>query len=238
MTRLAVAGMGYGAAMAEQSSSTPGLGDLLALFGNNNPITGITKSLGQFQRSVNQFMDSVDRMNDMMEQMSEVAKRVTALIDLVEPPLRAAVPQMTRTLKAADAMVEQLSGPVERMAPTMTRFAETMSNPTLLSFPNQLGSVLEMLTDLAKRLQPLGQVADTAGSLFGFRALPNPFGATPPSKPAQASAPPPPEPQPAAPAKKAAPKKAKSAAKKSAKKSSGKKAASTVSRPRPVTHER
>lgn len=155
--------------MAE--TTTPGLGDLLALFGGVNPFAGISKSVAQFQRGVTQFLDSVERFNDTLEQLNLVARRVNTLLDTVEGPVMALMPQLTRTIKTADMLVEQLSGPVERFAPTLSRFADTFANPNLAAFPMELGEFLETLGDLTRRLQPLGQLAETAGGWFGLRPL-------------------------------------------------------------------
>ncbi|MDP2290243.1 MAG: hypothetical protein Q8M22_03600 [Actinomycetota bacterium] len=211
-------------------SSNNGLGDLLALFGNNNPFAGISKSISQFQRGVNQFLETVEKFNDTMEQLNGVAMRVNSLLDTVEEPIKAFVPQVTRTIRAADAMVEQLSGPIEKVAPSLTRFADTLSNPTLLALPNDLAAFMETLSDLAHRLQPLGQLAESAGSMFGLRPLAVlRGGGTRPSPPPPPAPAPAPAPVKKAPAKKAAPKKA--AAKKApAKKTPAKKSAAKKSR--------
>ena len=155
--------------MAE--SSTPGLGDLMGLFGPNNPFSGISKSIAQFQRGVSQFLDSVEKFNDTMDQLNGVAKRVNGLLDTVEKPIQAFVPQITRTIKAADALVDQLSGPIEKVAPSLNRFADMLSNPALLALPAELGDFMNTLGDLAQRLQPLGQLAESAGGWFGLRPL-------------------------------------------------------------------
>jgi len=152
-------------------SSTPGLGDLFGLLGSNNPFAGISKSIAQFQRGVNQFLDTIEKFNETMEQLNGVAMRVNGLLDTVEEPIKAFVPQVTRTIRAADSLVEQLSGPIEKVAPSLNRFADTLSNPTLLALPADLGAFMETLSDLAHRLQPLGQLAESAGSMFGLRPL-------------------------------------------------------------------
>jgi ABC-type transporter Mla subunit MlaD len=212
--------------MAEGTSSTygsGGLGELLGLFGGANPLGGITKSVTQFQRGVSQFMDSVDKFNDTMEQLNQVARRVNGLLDTVEEPVRALVPQITRTIRTADALVEQMTGPIEMVAPGLTRLAETLSSPSLTALPRDLSQFVEVLSDLARRLQPLGQLAESAGSMFGLRPLAalragsgaRPQPAPPPSFAERASAPSAPAVRPVAkkaPAKKTAPRK--SAAKK------------------------
>ena len=155
--------------MAE--SSTTGLGDLMGLLGSNNPLSSISKSISQFQRGVSQFLDTVEKFNETMDQLNGVATRVNSLLDTVEEPIRAFVPQITRTIRAADSLVDQLSGPIEKVAPSLTRFADTLSNPTLLALPKDLAEFMETLADLARRLQPLGQLAESAGSMFGLRPL-------------------------------------------------------------------
>ena len=155
--------------MADNTS--PGLGDLLALFGGSNPFAGISKSIAQFQRGVQQFLDSVEKFNDTMDQLNGVAQRVNGLLDTVEEPIRAFVPQVTRTIRTTDAMVEQLRGPIEKVAPGLARLADTLSSPVVTALPRDLAEFMETLSDLAHRLQPLGQLAESAGSMFGLRPL-------------------------------------------------------------------
>lgn len=154
-----------------ESASSPGLGDLLGLFGGANPFGGISKSIAQFQRGVTQFLDTVENFNGTMAQLNEIAARVNGLLDDVEPPIRALMPQITRTLMAADTMVEQLSAPIERVAPALTLLADTLSSPQLTALPRELAEFMSTLGDLARRMQPLGQLAEAAGGMFGLRPL-------------------------------------------------------------------
>ena len=190
--------------MSEGGYASIGLGDLLALLGTNNPFAGVSKSITQFQTGVNQFLESIERFNDTMDQLNQVARRVNGLLDTVEEPIQAFVPQVTRTIKTADALVEQLSGPVEKITPVLT------------AMPTDLLAFMKVLDDVGRRLQPLGQFAESAGSVFGLRPLAAlRVGG---GRPAQA-----PDPAPAAPIQKAAPKKGtakKAAAKKPAPKKS------------------
>lgn len=142
------------AANATDSASTPsgspvpGLSDLLGLagvLGTNNPFSGISRSIGQFQRGVGQFLESVEKFNATMDELNGVAVRVNALLDSVEEPVKAFVPQVTRTIRATDALVEQLSGPASRLGPA--------------------------LLELTQRLGPLAQLAESAGGWFGLRPL-------------------------------------------------------------------
>jgi ABC-type transporter Mla subunit MlaD len=198
--------------MSEGGYTSIGLGDLLALLSASNPLAGVQKSVAQFQHGVNQFLESVERFNDTMDQLNQVARRVNGLLDTVEEPVQALVPQVTRTIKTADALVEQLRGPVEKVA------------PALAALPTDLTTFLTVLNDVSRRLQPLGQLAESAGSVFGLRPLAAlRLGG---GRPATASPPPP------APAKKAAPKRP--AAKKAApKKAAAKKKASPATKAAP-----
>jgi methyl-accepting chemotaxis protein len=115
--------------MAE-SSSGPGLNDLMSLFGGN-PLSMIGKSITQFQSGITSFLQSIENFNETMEQMNGVARRINTMLDDLEPVVKAAVPQLTRTLRAADEMVEQMSIPIERVAPGLMRLAETLSSPNI-----------------------------------------------------------------------------------------------------------
>src|SRR5215218_3640342 len=157
--------------MADSAAPNPGLGDLLGLFGGSNPFAGVQRSIGQFQRGVTQFLDSVEQFSATMVQMNLIAARVNSLLDEVEPPIKALMPQVTRTLLAADAMVEQLSAPIERVAPGLSRLADTLSAPQITALPKDLAEFMNVLSDVARRLQPLGQLAESAGGLFGLRSL-------------------------------------------------------------------
>jgi ABC-type transporter Mla subunit MlaD len=147
-------------------NATPGLGDLLSLLGNNNPFSGMTRSIAQFQRGVNEFLNAVENLNGALEQFNGLAARVNSLLDLVEEPLKVLVPQVTRTLRATDDLVDRLSGPVDRVAPGLTRLADTLSNPAFTALPRDLNEFLGVLRDFARRMQPLGQMAETASGLF------------------------------------------------------------------------
>jgi ABC-type transporter Mla subunit MlaD len=213
-------------------STPPGINDLLGLFGGNNPFGLVTKSIGQFQRGVSDFLSAVENFNKTMEQMHVMANRVNSLLDTVEEPIKSLVPQLTRTMKTADAMVDQLSAPIERVVPGLSKLADVLASPTLTAMPKELADFMAVLSELGRRLQPLGAMAESAGSMFGgLRPFAAMLGAT---------TPPPPPPAPAidvaakpdvkkAPAKKAPAKRAaakKPAAKKApAKKTASKKAA-------------
>lgn len=167
--------------MSTTSSSTgtpPGdlLGDLFALVGLPNPVTGVVATFEQMRRASDDFLVAVETFTRTMENVNATAERLNRLLDDVEGPIRA-------------------------VAPAMSRLADTLGSPTMTALPTDLSEVVKLLGDLARRLAPLAQVAESAGSVFGLRSLL-------PGVSRHESAPaPPPEPA-AAPAKKAAAKKA------------------------------
>jgi hypothetical protein len=197
------------------SSASSGLGDLLALFGGANPLAGVSRSFAQMQKGVADFLQAVENLN-------AITARVNRLLDDVEPPIRALMPQITRSITLMDTWSEQLSAPIERVAPGLARLADTLSSPVLSALPKDLSSFVEALGDLARRMQPLGQIAETAGGLFSMNPLANFFGGAR-SDPTPAP-PPPPPPVKQSPSAKAGVQRAKPAAKRApAKKAAAKK---------------
>ena len=49
--------------------------------------------------------------------------------------------------------------------------ADTLSSPQLTALPKDLGEFMNVMADVARRLQPLGQLAESAGGFFGLRPL-------------------------------------------------------------------
>jgi ABC-type transporter Mla subunit MlaD len=210
-------------------NTPPGIGDLFGLFGGANPFGAVTKSIAQFQRGVSDFLSAVENFNKTMEQLHGVAVRVNSLLDTVEAPIRDFVPHVAKTVRTADAMIDQLAGPVERVAPGLSKLADLLATPSLASLPTDLTEFMTVLSDLARRLQPLGQLAESAGAMFGLRALGSmrpsvaePHAAAIPTTATVAEPKPPPAKKP--PVKKAAARKASTTQKAPAKKAPAKKA--------------
>jgi len=133
------------------------------------PLAGAVQSFDQFRRGVEQFQRGVENFNRTMENLNETAERVNGLLAEVEEPLRAAVPQVTRTVKAADEMMKIVSGPAIAVAPGLQVLAEALNNPALKQMPHQLAQMNDVMGDVSARLAPLGQFAESAGGLFGFK---------------------------------------------------------------------
>ncbi len=177
------------------------------MFGASNLFSGVGKTIEQFKRGVTDFLVAVETFNETMQTLNGVATRVSALLDDVEEPVRAFMPQMTRSIKAADAIINQISGPVEKVAPGLSRLADTLSSPVFASMPDDIARFLDTIGDVARRLQPLSQMAESAGSMFGLRSLgdalrsggrPTPD-RVPPAPATVATAPKPPKPVPTKP---------------------------------------
>ena len=136
------------------------------------PLAGAVQSFEQFRKGVEQFQRGVENFNRTMENLNETAERINTLLGEVEEPLRAAVPQVTRTVKTADEMMKVVSGPAMAVAPGLQVLADTLNNPAFKQMPNQMAQMNEVLGEVTNRLAPLGQLAESAGGLFGGFKLP------------------------------------------------------------------
>ena len=171
----------------------PGLGDLLTLFGSNNPLTAMSKSVDQFRTGVNAFIEVVQTFRQTMDNLNAITVRVNRLLDDVEEPMRAVLPQITTSAETASRMIATLREPVERVAPGLNLLADTLANPLLTDLPRRMAETMDVVSALPKALGPLGQMADLAGGFFGgarsFSAMPR--ASRPSSAPVPASAAPP-----------------------------------------------
>lgn len=86
-----------------------------------------------------------------------MAHRMNSLLDEIEGPVRQVVPllevslsQAKGTLKKVDAVIGQIG-----------------------SLPSDVAKAVSTLGDLASRLGPLAQFAETAGGLFGIKSGPS-----------------------------------------------------------------
>ena len=136
------------------------------------PLAATVQSFDQFRKGVDQFQRGVENFNKTMETMNETAERINTLLAEVEEPLRAAVPQVTRSVKAADEMMKGVAGAAVAVAPGLQVLAETLNNPAFKQMPNQIAQMNEVLGDVTARLAPLGQLAESAGGLFGGLKIP------------------------------------------------------------------
>lgn len=226
------------------AESTPNIGDLFTtLTGGTNPFAGVGRTFEVLKKGATDLVAAAELTRSAMENLNSAATRINRILDDIEEPIRITVPQMTRAVKLANSLVDQMVDPIERVSPGLSHLADTLSSQTFTSMPNQIGEFLDVLGELARRLSPLTQLAESTASMFGIRGLSALTGGSSRGSTRQASAPAPIEPARAASTsstsattKKAAPTKA--AAKKAApkttaaKKAAPRKAAATRSNPK------
>jgi ABC-type transporter Mla subunit MlaD len=140
-----------------QTTSVPGLNELLGLIGTN-PLAGLGRTFDQLRRGVGDLVHTIENINATMTELNRIATRVNNLIDTVEEP-------------------------IQRVAPGLASLADTLSSPALTKMPDELSRFIGVIGDVANKLQPLGQLAEAAGGMFGLRNLAGSFlgGATTPN---------------------------------------------------------
>jgi ABC-type transporter Mla subunit MlaD len=141
--------------------------DVIALVAG--PIAAGIRSFEQLRKGADELMRGLENFNATMENLNETAARVNRLLNDFEEPVRAMLPQLTRTVKMADDLSLRLATPIDQVIPGLTRLADTLNSPALRSMPTDLGQFMEVINDLSKRMSPLAQIAEQAGSMFGLR---------------------------------------------------------------------
>ncbi len=126
-----------------------GVHDLLSLIGGVNPFALAGKAVDTATHVTAEMVQALANFNDTMREINTVARRVNALLDEIEQPIRIVVPQVTATLKRVDGVLGQVG-----------------------SLPGDVAKAVSTLGDLASRLGPLAQFAESAGGLFGVRTPP------------------------------------------------------------------
>ncbi len=174
--------------MADQSGRTDPFSDIISLIAG--PIASVIRSFDQLRKGADELMKGLENFNRTMANLNDTAERVNGLLNDIEAPVRAILPQVTRTVKFADDFSSRLSGPLEQVVPGLVRLSETLNSPVISSLPTDLTSFVDAINDLVKRLSPLGQLAESAGGLFGLRIPGMPRGNS--SSPASTTAAPPP----------------------------------------------
>jgi hypothetical protein len=185
--------------MAEPGRTDP-FADIISLVAV--PIAAVIRSFDQLRKGADELLKGLENFNVTMTNLNETATRVNRLLNDVEEPVRAMVPQVTRTVRLADDLSSRLATPVDNVIPGLVRLADTLNSPTMRDLPTDLAQFMEVINDVARRMSPLAQLAESAGGLFGLR-LPG-FPAPQPT-PAPAAAPQAPTPMPAAKAPAATP---------------------------------
>jgi len=205
--------------MADLGRNDP-FADVISLVAG--PITAVIRSFDQLRRGSEELMKGFENFNATMSNLNETAARINRLLNDFEEPIRLMLPQITRTVKMADEVATRLSTPIDQVIPGLSRLADTLDSPVLRNLPTDLGQFLDVVNDLGRRMSPLAQMAEQAGSMFGIRipgfsggsSTPKAAPATPPS--AAAASPRPEVSRPAATPSRGTATKKKAAAKKSA----------------------
>jgi hypothetical protein len=71
--------------MPEQTSSSSGLGDLLGLLGNN-PLSGVGRSMSQFQRTVGDLVQAVERLEQTVTRLDAATTRLADTLERTPAP--------------------------------------------------------------------------------------------------------------------------------------------------------
>jgi ABC-type transporter Mla subunit MlaD len=171
--------------MADSGRNDP-FSDIISLVAG--PIAAVIKSFDQLRRGADELMKGLENFNRTMSNLNDTAERVNSLLADVEEPVRAILPQVVKTVRFADEFTSKMSGPMEQVVPGLVKLSETLNSPVISSLPTDLSGFVDSINDLVRRLSPLGQLAESAGGLFGLRIPglsrgPSPE-APPPSPPA------------------------------------------------------
>jgi hypothetical protein len=135
----------------------------------SGPIAAVIRSFDQLRHGSDELFKGLENFNRTMQNLNATAERVNTLLNEFEEPARAILPKVTRTVNLADELAAKVSGPIDQVVPGLTRLAETLNSPALRSLPTDLTRFVELINDLVRKLSPLGQLAESAGGLFGLR---------------------------------------------------------------------
>ncbi|MFM8857992.1 MAG: hypothetical protein ACKOI2_12505 [Actinomycetota bacterium] len=140
-----------------KSTSGSPLVDLLSLLGGVNPLATAGKILETVISMSSEMIQSVSTFNDTMLEMNRMAHRVNSLLDDIEGPVRQVVPLLEVSLNQAKGTMKKVDAVIGQIG----------------SLPSDVAKAVSTLGDLASRLGPLAQFAETAGGLFGIKSGPD-----------------------------------------------------------------
>lgn len=142
---------------AKSSGGFAGVGDLLSMFGGVNPVMAAGKLLEAVVTASSDMIQSVATFNDTMLEMNRMVHRVNSLLDDIEGPVRQVIPLMEGSLNQAKGTIRKVDAVVNQIG----------------SLPSDVARAVGTLGELATRLGPLAQFAETAGGLFGMKSNPS-----------------------------------------------------------------
>jgi ABC-type transporter Mla subunit MlaD len=126
--------------MAEAQQSG-GIGDFFSALSGVNPFAGVQRSVAQFQQGVTSALATIEKLNVTLDQFNRIATRVNDMLDAVE-------------------------GPMTTLVPGLNQLATSLTSPPMVNLSDDLGDFLKILGDLGRRMQPLTQLAESAGGMF------------------------------------------------------------------------
>lgn len=138
---------------ASKESGGSSLNDLLSLLGGVNPLMAAGKLLEHVVSMSSEMIQSVSTFNDTMSEMNRMVHRVNSLLDEIEGPVRQVVPLMEISLNQAKGTMKKVDSVLSQIG----------------SLPSDVAKAVSTLGDLASRLGPLAQFAETAGGIFGIK---------------------------------------------------------------------
>jgi methyl-accepting chemotaxis protein len=130
--------------------------DLLSLIGGVNPLASVGKILETVVSMSSEMIQSVSMFNDTMLEMNRMVHRVNSLLDEFEGTVRQVVPLLEVSLNQAKGTMKKVDAVIGQIG----------------SLPSDVAKAVSTLGDLASRLGPLAQFAETAGGLFGIKSAP------------------------------------------------------------------
>lgn len=140
----------------KSTGGIPGMSDLLSLLGGASPLLAAGRVLESVVGMSTEFVHTISTFNDTMQEMNRMVHRLNSLLDDVEGPVRQAVPLVEISLSQAKGTMKKIDSVVNQIG----------------SLPSDVAKAVSTLGDLASRLGPLAQFAESAGGLFGIK--PNP----------------------------------------------------------------
>jgi ABC-type transporter Mla subunit MlaD len=122
---------------------------------NTNPLlSNVDRLLGM--------ISSVDPVECGTQAVNNAKRTVESLVSIVEN-LASTLENLNKTTTRVNALLDEVEEPLRRLMPQVTQGLNTLSS---------LGEASVALTEIAKGIGPLTQLAENAGFLFGMKPKP------------------------------------------------------------------
>ena len=141
---------------SKSSGGIPGVADLFSLLTGVNPMNAAGKVFETVVTVSAEMIQTVATFNDTMLEMNRMVHRMNSLLDEIEGPVRQAVPLMEASLSQAKGTMKKVDAVIGQIG----------------SLPSDVAKAVSTLGELATRLGPLAQFAETAGGIFGIKSGP------------------------------------------------------------------